>query len=234
MKIRIASLALISILALSMAAIQPAAAEGGNARFRFAANVWRQEGVAPRSHRAVEPVHSVRNGAVPTGKSFLGLDANMLQKPQPVPQVVPQMQVAAQPSFTQAVPQLAVPKTNFNHAFGKPQSLNQPLVAHAPAPLTAPVGQMAQPQAIRPAPAAPAKKPVVASKAPSRVTKDVSGRIASRPKKSQPASNGMLANAKGIDSYGKNFGYVPGPFLPAQSGGGSYTTTDVHGTLIHR
>ncbi len=230
MNIKIATLALISTFAVGMTAIQ-AEAKGSGARFDFAPNIYRhEEANIPRRPQVIEPMHSVRSGAVPHGMSHLGIDPAMLAKKAPVVAPIVQQSVAASPSFARVVPTMAAPKPNFNQQFGKPLSLNPPVIAHAPM-VPPPVGQMAAPKALAAAKPVAAHKPTIARA--TRSTKDVHGTI--RARKAAPAGNGMLATAgKGVESYGKDFGYVPGAYLPSASTGSGFTSADVHGTLLHR
>src|SRR2546422_11621748 len=95
------------------------AGDAGTARFNYAPNLWKVEGVHVPA--LPEAPHSVKNGSVPQGPNFLGLSPQMLAKPAPVPapaqaQAPPvQTQVSARPSVAQAVPQMAAPK--FNSSF---------------------------------------------------------------------------------------------------------------------
>lgn len=221
------------VLAVASFATTGAAFAGspGNARFEYAPNVWKVEGVRVPSIQ--EAPHAVKNGAVPQGPGFLGLSPQLLSKP-PAPPVTPvarpqvQTQVAARPTYMQATPQASVPK--FSSAFGKAGSLPAPpVVANNPPPPAAP-GDAAMAQPLPPqAKAAPAragqKRPLVAQHSASR---NVHGVLTHR----NPA--GLVADAgKRIESYGA--GYVPGAFLPAAyNGDGSSTQSDVHGRLLRR
>lgn len=217
-------------LAISIAltaAFASQAANAGDARFHFAPNTWQGDRPVKPVMRAVDVPHSVTSGAIPASSSFLGLDPGLLQKPAPPPPpvVIPQVQVAATPSFAQVVPQIAMPKSPFNPAFGAlPGMSASPKVAHLPATITPPQAKAG------PAAALPPKqvKPVVAHN--THATKSVHA-VLSHHKTSTPA--GLVADAgKRIDSYGS--GYVPGPFVPTALGDGSRTQTDVHGTLLRR
>lgn len=232
-------LALLTTAASSVFAVQGANAEGRSARFDFAPNVWKVEGV--RVPPIQESPHAVKSGAVPYGASFLGLSPHLLTKPAPVhqPAMPPQVQtqVAARPTFTRAVPQIAVPNTQYKNEFGKAGSLTPPVVASAPPAIAPPLPQSAgQAQSLPPISqqAAPAKanypsKPLVAHNRTSS-SRNVHGTL-----KHRNAGNGLVADAgKRIDSYGNN-GYVPGSFLPAAyTGDGSTTQTDVHGRVVRK
>lgn len=213
------------------------AGDAGTARFNYAPNIWKVEGV--RVPSLPEAPHSVKSGSVPQGPNFLGLSPQLLAKPAPAPvqaQVQAQAprvqtQVSSRPTVAQAVPQMAAPK--FNSSFGKAGSLPAPpVVANAPA-ITPSVPQAAaQANSLPPqAKAAPAKgispaRPLVAHH---RAWQSVSGKL-NRPK----APEGLVADAgRKIDSYGG--GYVPGPFLPAAyNGEGSSARTDVSGKLLNQ
>lgn len=225
MKIKLTALAITALVTAAFASVQPASAQG-NARFKFAPNYFKQE--EPRTPpRHTGPVHSVKSGSVPTGTSFLGLDPTMLKPaPKPVAQPQPQMQVAATPSFSQAIPQIAVPKAAFNTNFGKPAGMTPqvPVVASAPV-AQPPLPQVATAQSL-PMPKA-VHKPAVKRPA-TQTSRSVSGKL--RKPAAQHAPAAMVANAgKGIDSYGKGIGYVPGAYLPSV---GMTTQADVYGTLV--
>lgn len=227
MKRKFRTSAILSLLLASCVFIAPVRAEGGSARFNFAPNVWGAESVPRHQRRAVDPVHTVRSGSVPSGSSFLGLDRDMLQKPVPPP--MPQVQVAATPSFTRVTPQAAIPRGEFSSQFGKPGSLDTPTIAHVPqAPSNLP--QMAKAKVLSAKPGAAKKSKWHNS------TQDVYGTIAKvAPPKGNSGKAGILAQAgNGVDSYGKNFGYVPGPYLPSPSADGLRTSTTVYGQLIDR
>lgn len=235
MKIKIATLAIFSLAAGFVTTQAADAAESRGARFNFGKNYWSvEEPRLPVTHTPATP-HSVRNGAVPKGTSFLGLEPHMLAKPAAAPQV--QTQVEARPSIAQATPQMGIPKTSFNPAFGKAPGLNPPPVVASLPPAAPNMPQMtAQGQQLKPQEKAnPARamapaKPVVAHRGPIHASKSVHGVLSHR---KPSAANGMTADAgKGIDSYSS--GYVPGPFLPSASGdGGMLTKTSVHGKVIH-
>ncbi len=227
MKIKLTALAITALVAAAFATVQPASAQN-NARFKFAPNIYRHEEV--RSPKASGPVHSVKNGSVPTGTSFLGLDPNMLKPaPKPVaPQPQPQMQVAATPSFSQVTPQIAVPRASFNSNFGRPAGQlappQVPLVASAPM-AQPPLPQVATAKSLqlpKPAPKAAVKRPAM------QASRSVSGKLRKPAAQHAPARTVATAG-KGIDSYGKNFGYVPGAYLPAV---GMTAQADVYGQLV--
>lgn len=236
MKIKLTALATITLLSAALSCPQPAAAEGRGARFDFAPNVWKQEANRPVAKSAApEPIHSVKNGSVPQGSNFLGLDPQML-KPAPKPVAPqPQMQVAASPSFAQATPQMAVPKVSFNSAFGKPAGQIGTPGRLTPVVASAPVAQPPLPQ-VATARSLQAAKPaarVAGKRSGTQASRTVSGKL--RRPQAPKAPAGMVARAgKGVDSYGKNFGYVPGPYLPAVAGDGLTAQADVHGRLIRR
>jgi hypothetical protein len=47
-------------------------------------------------------------------------------------------------------------------------------------------------------------------------------------------ASGQALALKPTASYGKNFGYEPGPTVPVASGDGTTVKTDVSGKLLHR
>ncbi|MBI4533777.1 MAG: hypothetical protein HY711_07495 [Candidatus Melainabacteria bacterium] len=227
MKMRVACQFIISVVFAGAACSQSARAEGSSARFHFAPNVWKAEGAPKPASRAVEPMHSVRSGSVPRSASFLGLNPQLLSKPAPqVP--LPQIEVAS--IVPQVAPQVAVPKAEFKTAFGKPVgSTSAPIVANAP------VTTGVHPQAATAKSLPKATYTRSRGSHPSlRSDKSVHAQLAKIPTKATPAGNqGVVASAgKGIESYGKNLGYVPGTYLPAATEGGVVTQTDVWGRLL--
>jgi hypothetical protein len=229
MKIHVTALAIVTLVTAGLVSAQPGEAKG--ARFEFAPNVWRQEGVRVPKSPGAEPVHSVRSGAVPQGTSFLGLDPHMLA-PAPKP-VATQTQVAARASVPVVTSHLAVPKATYNSAFGKPVGQAAAPAQMPPVIASVPVAQPPLPQVATAKSLQPAKPTVkaVAKRPGVQVSRSVSGKLRKPVKTAAPT--GMIASAgKGIDSYGKNFGYVPGAFLPAVGGDGLTTQTNVSGRLI--
>lgn len=148
--------------------------------------------------------HNVQQGSVPVSSKFLGLDPKMLAKPQVV---VPT--VAAKPVFTQVTPQML--PLRFNAAFGKPA---EPTVASAPAQ------------------AHQVKLPQHGSHAIAHRGIHASEQVAAKLVK-RAQDKAMVANAGNrVESYGKNFGYVPGTYVPTSTGEGMSTQADVHGKLL--
>src|SRR4029434_4720188 len=156
MKIKLTALAITTLVTAAFASIQPASAQGGGARFKFAPQTYRMEEAPKPKGYGLGQAHNVKSGSVPTGTSFLGLDPNMLKPAVKPVAPQPQMQVAATPSFTPVTPQIAVPKANFNSAFGKPagQPPQLPVVASAPV-AQPPIPQVATAQSLQPAKTAP-------------------------------------------------------------------------------
>lgn len=209
---------LIAITALS--AFQSASAQEGaptrGARFNYAPNVYKVESAnLPKGYgQFATPTHNVRAGGVPS-KSLLGLDPAMLQKPMPIPQPV----VAARPAATSVTSQVSVPKTWFNPMFGTPNT-----VAQLPSPM--PQQAVAMPIApARPQHAVTRSAPV----ANHAVRTGLSGRVR-LPKRHNVTP---LMASPAVASYGKNFGYVPGPLLPSNSGGAS-ATSSVSGKIMYK
>ncbi|HEY9784538.1 MAG TPA: hypothetical protein V6D17_03980 [Candidatus Obscuribacterales bacterium] len=218
--------ALISAVAIAVAAVavQPANAQG--ARFKFAPNVYKlEESRVPHGAGMAtpQPMHSVRLGAVSGGKSLLGLDPQMLRKPirhmapvAPIAQTV----VAAKPSFTNVIPQF-VP-SQFKAQFGQPLSV--------PAAKAAPTQALPQPAQAQPNAlannAVSGKLTPPAKSAPIKVARAVSGRL-----KTPRRPVGLAAQPQSIQSYGNQF-YRPGTYVP--TGSGSSTRTDVYGHIIRK
>jgi hypothetical protein len=205
----LASLMTIATIATSMQSAS--AQESRGARFNFAPNVWKSEGVRmPKGYGNPDPVHAVRAGAVPSG-NLLGVDPSMLSKPAPPPVV------AAAPVMTSVTPAMFVPKTNanFNPMFGKPQ------VAQLPAPV--PQQAVAMPMTT---------KPLVARSAPAgkrHVNTAVGGRLLTPTRRYVAPTSATPA----VASYPTNFGYSPGPLLPS-SGNGVSASTKLSGVILGR
>jgi hypothetical protein len=167
--------------------------------------------------------HSVQNGSVPRSTNFLGVDPQMLSKPKPEPVAVApvtQTHVVVRPTYTQAVPL----NNPFKESFGKPVGLSAPIAALPP---------VAAPKSL---PNSSAEKAVSAKLKHANnniaASKNVNGRLL-HAKHAVGRSAEQLA-LKNIDSYGKNFGYVPGPYLPTKVGSGLSTRTAVQGTILRR
>lgn len=210
------------VIAVAVSSMQSASAqETRGARFNYAPNIWKTEASrVPKGYNEFnEPPHSVRSGSVPTSSS-LGIDPSMLEKPAPPPQV------AARPATTSATPSMFVPKTNaaFSPAFGKPQGIIPAVAQSLPAVMPTPAH--VKPQMARPATGSPASGPV-AHHRPSGARTAVAAHLR-RP----TLHNVIPASATpAVASYDKNFGYVPGPYLPSSTGGGA-ASTEVKGTLM--
>jgi hypothetical protein len=194
-------------LALSLMSTLPSQAEPGSARFSFAPNVWKQE-----QARMPQPEHSVRDGSVPVGSKFLGLDPQMLAKPK-LPQV------AVRPAFTQVTPQMLPPKGQFDAAFGTPESLpTQAKKAEVP--------KVAQAQSLPLHNQAHSPRRAVSRGGHAKTA--VHAQLVNKPK-----ATGLAAPpAEQIASYDKNFGYVPGSFLPSSASDGLSRHTEVQGKLL--
>lgn len=200
---------LISVAASSWQSASAQESRAG-ARFNYAPNIWKAESArVPKGYgEYAEPAHNVRSGAVPSS-NMLGVDPSMLEKPAPPPQV------AATPAMTSVTPSMSIPKTNatFNPAFGKPQGVVAQSVPPA-MPASVPV---VKPQTAKPAQA----KPVVASAAPAPRHHSVSHTAVSARLMPPALNNVVPAHATpAVASYDKNFGYVPGAYLPSNTGGG--------------
>jgi hypothetical protein len=203
-----ASLTLIVMAFVASSMVQSASAqETRGARFNYAPNIWKSESArVPKGYGEHADVpHNVRSGSVP-GTNMLGLDPGLLEKPAPPPQV------AVRPATTSVTPRMFVPKTNaaFNPAFGRPQGL---VAQSLPAAMPVPAPVVARPQS---APIRPATAPAhVARHRPIARSTGVSGRLM-RPR-IQNAPITPAAATPAVASYNKNFGYVPGAFLPQNS-----------------
>lgn len=216
MKSSFLSLTLLAVAAIGTLSAQSVCAQEQaqrpGARFSYAPNVYKVEQPRmPHGYGAAPSPHAVKQGSMPQSSNFLGLDPSDLQRPA-------QQQVAARPAATNVASRAfipkAVPQVAFNPSFGSPFQAPAPAIAQAAPPL-----HMAAP--------ASHKAPVIAKSnktARRHVNTAVSGRLASRPRSSQPA---MAA------SYGNGFGYMPGGQLPSRTSGNSNSRNEVYGRFIN-
>ncbi|MBX9690331.1 MAG: hypothetical protein K2X27_26695 [Candidatus Obscuribacterales bacterium] len=211
----LAAVSSITLIDAQSAQAQEARAPRG-ARFDFAPNRFKVE--QPNLPRGYDAPSTVKAGAMPRSSNFLGVDPSMLaSRPAPV-------QAPAPVPVTQVSHKLFVPNTAFHPSFGQPV---QPMQAGAPMQMAA----LPKPVAAIPQVAAPtvvkSAAPVHAAKrsVPARhhVSTGVSGKL-----RTPIHPTGQTASPA---SYGNNVGYVPGGYLPAQSGYG--TRADVHGRIMH-
>lgn len=214
----------IAIIAAS-STVQAADAQG--ARFKYAANVWKnEEARMPTGYgQPVANPHSVTHGSAPKGMSALGLDPSMLAaRPAPRgPRVAPiaATTVAASPSWTNAVPFLNpfAPVANKGQ-FGQPLNPNvPPVVASLP-----PQASKTQPRTI-----APSSNSSLSGKInPRRSSTAVAARRV-------PRANALAAKQGApIQSYGNNFGYTAGSTAPVGSGASTSVTGNVYGRVLYK
>lgn len=210
-------------------AAQPAKAEEGGARFRYAPNIYASEKPrVPHSYARMDP--EVPSGHVPRSPSFLGVDPTMLRPPtvfRPMPAVAPiaRPQVAANPSFTSAVPQLVAPQ--FKAQFGQPLSSQAPN-AMASLPQSMPPPPMAG------RPNQPVKSSVSGKLRPS-IAPSFRGMVSGRLKHPTVArSAGSPQQLPPVENYG-GMGYSSGPLLPSFAGGtGRGANTSVTGHVVRQ
>ncbi|MBY0357761.1 MAG: hypothetical protein K2W82_07150 [Candidatus Obscuribacterales bacterium] len=224
MKSRFFNLSILAAMTLAVVSSQAVSAqEQRGARFNFAPNVWKnEEPRIPQSRYMPAPVHAVKHGSMPQSSSFL-LDPNMMpEQPKPVVAAAPVMQVTPQVFVPKTNYQMPAPKSNYQPAFGKPLS--------------------ATPLAMAPMPVKPAAPAATATKhAPVHVARNVSARLRHPVTAHTGVTGKLLTRPHAIGqqaapvaaSYGKNFGYAPGGYLPAQSGSGTSTRQEVTGKLLH-
>lgn len=216
------SLSLISLTFVGVAQ-SASAQEGGGPkergnRFQFAPSVWKIE--QPRIPPMMqEPAHNVRSGAVP--RNMLGLDPGMLaQRPAPMPMPMP----VARPVTTSVTPQVFVPKTSFNPAFGRPSQPVQPLTAQPAQPFAPmPMQAMAKPPITA--------KPAAASH-PVAVRRNTATAIRWNARKPSIATAPIKASPE-VASYGNKF-FTPGAPLPSTNIGQLSSQIDVRGKLMNR
>jgi hypothetical protein len=204
MNVKLVALSTISLASLS-ALLQPALAERGRtARFDFAPNIYRNEELrVPQEHYSSAP-HLTRSAM--EGKVPHGtsfLGVDPQLLARPIPAAVTSTQVAMRvPTVTVSSP--------FKSSFGAPAQAALPLAPQAKA---AQAGKL---------PAQPA----------SHASRHVNGVLLSHKRPLAQAARPALALAKPVESYGRNFGYVPGQYVPIKSSSGWSATRDVFGKLL--
>ena len=211
----------IASLSLLLAANAPAyAQQRGGARFNFAPNVYRMEDThVPDAYLQQPAAHSVKSGHVPSSKDILGFDPGSLPAA-PTPAAV---YTHTQAQLTQATP------AHYQESFGAPN--NTPALAALPktlAPFSLPKAGDKSYSAGR---AVSAK--LLKAKNNRYAGTKVAGKLL---KKNHIAGqSGQMLALKPAASYGKNYGYEPGAFVPsASTGDGMTVKTAVSGTLLHR
>lgn len=229
MKSRFLPLSILAAMAFSLVSFQAVSAQEQQqqrgARFNFAPNIWKtEEARIPNNRYApAQPAHAVKHGSMPQSSNFL-LDPSMIpEAPKPVIATAPTTNLSHQVSIPRTNAQL--PKTNYQPAFGRPLSAPPMAVASLPPQAMAPITQAAKPAAMKSAPIHAAKH-VSASLRHNHARTGVSGRLLTR---THPVGQSAPVAA----SYGKNFGYQPGGYLPTQSGTGVSTRSEVSGRILH-
>jgi hypothetical protein len=214
------SLSLISLVFVGVAQSASAQESGGprerGNRFNFAPNRWKVDtGNMPAM--PAEPVHAVRSGAVP--RNMFGLDPGMLAtRPAPMPMPV------ARPVTTSVTPQVFVPKTSFNPAFGKPTQPVQPLTAQPALPLAPmPMQAMAKP---------PIQAKPAAASHPVALRRNTATAIRWNARKPSIATAPIKASPE-VASYGNKF-YSPGAPLSSNNIGSLSSQTSLNGRIISR
>ncbi len=211
------SITSISLL-LAMSVPSASAQQRGGARFNFAPNVYRLEDTrVPDSALLPPDSHSVRSGHVPSSKDILGIDPGSLPVAQAPAAVSP-----PQVQLMQATP------AHYQESFGAPN--NVPALAALPKTLT----PLSTPKV--------GEKPYSANKAVSaklmhaKNNRYIGTKVAGKLLKQNhiAGQSGQALAMKPAASYGKNFGYEPGAFVPTASGDGMNVRTAVSGTLLHR
>ncbi len=218
---------ILCLVASASAGWQSSLAQGRGARFDFAPNKWRAAEF-PKANQGFDQMpHSVENGSMPQGSNFLGVDPQMLARPKLVSTpAVAQTHAVVRPN--------PIPLNNpFNSSFGHPVGLNAPIASLPNMAAPKNLENAAVPNSL---PKSSAEKAVSAklmhaNKNPN-VSKNVNGRLL-HAKHAVGRSAEQLA-LKPVESYGKNFGYVPGPYLPTTVGSGASTRTAVQGRILRR
>ena len=223
MNTKLTLLSIASITFMAGVSLQPASAQNrAGARFNFAPNIWRMEDSSiPEGycHPRAPIGHAVQSGHVPSSKDILGLDPGSL------PVVTPSVQTQTRAAVRQVTP------THYQETFGAPT--NAPVMAALP--------KTATPLSLRLPKEKEGDKALSANKA-------VSGKLMHANKnnlfntrlagkllrKNHAAGQSGQTLALKPTSYGKNFGYEPGPVMPSSYGNGMNVKTAVSGTLLHR
>lgn len=231
MKSRFFQLSIFTAIVVGMVSAQGAMAQEQQrgARFNFAPNIWKaEEPRIPNGRYAPQaPAHAVKHGSMPQSSNFL-LDPSMIPTPVRQEPAAPVVATRVTPRISVPSTNYAMPKSNYQPEFGKPLSAPPMAVASLPTtPAMAP-----KPQAAQAPIAKPAFKPTATTRiasAPHRhhVQTGVNGKLLTRPRSVGQAATPAVA------SYGKNFGYQPGGYLPTQTGSGVSTRQEVSGRLIH-
>jgi len=210
----------ITAISLLLAASVPSAyAQQRSARFNFAPNIYPLENTrVPDSYYLPSASHAVKSGHVPSSKDILGID------PASLPAAPAPAAVVSQPQaqLTQATP------IHYQESFGAPN--NTPALAALPKTLV----PLSLPKA--------GEKPYSANKAVSgkllnaKHNRYIGTKVAGKllKKNHLAGASGQALALKPAASYGKNFGYEPGAFVPTASGDGTTVKTDVSGKLLHR
>lgn len=183
----------------------------GTARFDFAPNYFRRE-QANAPLPGAKNAGAGANGSVPKGgASVLGLNPKLFEKPHVVATTV-----SAVPSFTTPAPITPPPNMPPESNFGKPASAPSPSVAQAKA------GHFGK--------LAPGAKPSSLNS-----DRNVHGRLLHHPMHYKVPASGLAATPGALASYGKGFGYTPGPMAqPAAPEAGVSATKDVYGKLLRK
>jgi hypothetical protein len=228
MNVRLAALS-ITLVASASTSLNPALArEAKGARFDFAPNIYKLEDarVPQESYSATsKPVHPAMEGKVPHGPSFLGVDPQFLTKPVISPAPVTRTQVAMRPST--APTSLTSP---FKPGFGapsapppqSPQSAQPKMLPSFGSPSTLPHTSANQ---------SVAGKLVPHKSSPVLASRSLNGKLLNRKHASGQSANPALA-LKPIESYGKGVGYVPGAYLPVNSGSRVVANSSLYGRIL--
>jgi len=221
MNVRLAALSITLVASASTAFCPAFAREGQGARFQYAPNVFRlEEPRVPQESYSTgsKPVRPAMEGRVPHGPSFLGVDPQFLR---PAPrQVENRTQVAMHPS----VAPVSI-NSPYRPGFGAPSA---PPQAALPKQLPTFGSPSALPQSSSSKTVAGKLMPHKSQ--PSLASRSVNGRLL--PRKHAVGQPAAALALKPIESYGKNFGYVPGSYLPVSSSSGMSAKSNVFGKLL--
>jgi hypothetical protein len=130
----------------------------------------------------------------------------------------------ARPATTSVTPQVFVPKTSFNPAFGKPTQPVQPLTAQPALPLAPmPMQAMAKP---------PIQAKPAAASHPVALRRNTATAIRWNARKPSIATAPIKASPE-VASYGNKY-FTPGTALPSTNIGSLSSSANVSGKIVSR
>jgi hypothetical protein len=229
MKVKLAALSTILIASASFS-LQPASAQQRQergARFPFAPNIWKlEEPRIPKENYGMSghPMRSDLDGKVPHGPSFLGFDPQLLARPvvRPIAPVT-RTQVAMRPGVAPTQNVTSPFKQSFGAPAAPPEMAQPNSLPNAAKPAALPQSSNANNKAL--------SGKLVPGKGLS-ANRSVSGVLRGHKRPAGQSANPALALTKPVETYGKNFGFVPGIVLPIASNSGRTSSAEVSGRVL--